>query len=401
MAETVKRDDIPTTRRGRLAERLRNETTGGVLLIIAAITAIVWANSPFADSYLSLVSREFGTPKFSLPLNIWAADFLLAIFFFVVGIELKKEFVHGSLSTFRQAVIPFAAAFGGMIFSAIIFTVFNHGSSTATAWGIPISTDIAFALAILALAGKAMPMALRVFLLTLAVVNDLGAILVIAIFYGHGFHVQAFACAIALIVFFGFLQSRGVTSVALHLPIALACWYFMYESGIHATVAGVALGLTMRVTTRNDEQHSPGDHAEHALHPISAGLCVPLFALMSAGVVLENVKFLDMVTNPLTLGVLFGLVVGQPVGVVIGTYLSTRLTKQGLPAGLTWSDVVVVGTLAGIGFTVALLVSEVSFASTPETLVVAKFALVLTSLVAISSAVTAMKIRSRFCNYSV
>ena len=391
----MKRDEISSTRRSRLAERLRNETTGGVLLIIAAITAIVWANSPFADSYLSLISTEFGTPNFALPLNIWAADFLLAIFFFVVGIELKKEFVYGSLSKFRQAVIPFAAAFGGMIFSAIIFTVFNHGSSTASAWGIPISTDIAFALAILALAGKAMPMALRVFLLTLAVVNDLGAILVIAIFYGHGFHAQAFACALALIVLFGFLQSRGATSVALHLPIALACWYFMYESGIHATVAGVALGLTMRVTTRNDEHHSPGDHAEHALHPISAGLCVPLFALMSAGVVLGNVNFLDMVTNPLTLGVLFGLVVGQPVGVVLGTFLSTRLTKQELPAELAWSDVVVVGTLAGIGFTVALLVSEVSFASTPEVLVVAKFALVLTSLVAIASAVTAMKIRSR------
>lgn len=395
MTESIKRDEISLTRRGRLAERLRNETTGGVLLIIAAITAIVWANSPFADSYLSLVSTEFGTTGFSLPLNIWASDFLLAIFFFVVGIELKKEFVQGSLSTFRQAVIPFAAAFGGMIFSALIFTLFNHGSPTAPAWGIPISTDIAFALAILALAGKAMPMALRVFLLTLAVVNDLGAILVIAIFYSHGFHAKTFACALALIVLFGFLQARGITSVALYIPIALACWYFMYESGIHATVAGVALGLCMRVTTGSDEQHSPGDHAEHALHPISAGLCVPLFALMSAGVVLENVHVIDMITNPLTLGVLFGLVVGQPVGVVIGTYFSARLTKQGLPAGLTWADVVVVGTLASIGFTVALLVSEVSFASTPEVLVVAKFALVLTSLVAITSAVTAMKVRSR------
>ncbi len=395
MATVVKRDDIPTSRRARIAERLRDETAGGILLIIAAVTAIVWANSPWAVSYQSLISTQFGFTHFSLPLNLWASDFLLAVFFFVVGIELKHEFVAGSLSSVRRAIVPFTAAFGGMLFAAAVFLIFNHGTDVATAWGIPISTDIAFALAILAIAGKAMPGPLRAFLLTLAVVNDLGAILVIAIFYGHGFEMKSFILAAMLIVVFALLQRSGFRSVALYLPIALACWYFTYESGIHATVAGVALGLSMRVTQRDDENHSPGDHVEHALRPISAGLCVPLFALMSAGVALEGVHVTDMITNPLTLGVLFGLVLGQPVGVVVGTFLGTRFTERQLPHGLTWADVIVVGTLASIGFTVALLVSEVSFAEDHATLTVAKFALVLTSFVAIGSAVTAMKIRGR------
>lgn len=395
MTSGVKRDDIPTSRRGQLAERLRDETTGGVLLIIAAIVAIVWANSPFASSYVSLTTTEFGFTNFSLPLNEWAADFLLAVFFFVVGIELKHEFVEGSLSTVRRAIVPFAAAFGGMFVSAVTFLVFNFGTENARAWGIPISTDIAFALAILAIAGKAMPGPLRVFLLTLAVVNDLGAILVIAVFYGHGFELAPFVVAVTLVIVFALLQRAGLRSVAVYLPIALACWYFTYESGIHATVAGVALGLSMRVTEREDENHAPGDHVEHVLRPISSGLCVPLFALMSAGVALEDVRIGEMITNPLTLGVLFGLVVGQPVGVVLGTFIGTRFTQRQLPHGLVWADVVVVGTLAGIGFTVALLVSGVSFGDDPATLTVAKFALVLTSFVAIGSAVTAMKLRSR------
>lgn len=282
-----------------------------------------------------------------------------------------------------------------MFVSAVTFLVFNFGTENARAWGIPISTDIAFALAILAIAGKAMPGPLRVFLLTLAVVNDLGAILVIAVFYGHGFELAPFIVAATLVIVFALLQRAGLRSVAVYLPIALACWYFTYESGIHATVAGVALGLSMRVTEREDENHAPGDHVEHVLRPISSGLCVPLFALMSAGVALEDVRIGEMITNPLTLGVLFGLVVGQPVGVVLGTFIGTRFTQRQLPHGLVWADVVVVGTLAGIGFTVALLVSGVSFGDDPATLTVAKFALVLTSFVAIGSAVTAMKLRSR------
>lgn len=395
MANSLKRDDIPTSRRARIAERLRDETTGGALLILAAVVAIFWANSPLASSYVALTTSEFGFTNFTLPLNEWAADFLLAIFFFVVGIELKHEFAAGSLSTVRRAIVPFAAAFGGMFVAALTFLVFNYGTENASAWGIPISTDIAFALAILAIAGKSMPAPLRVFLLTLAVVNDLGAILVIAVFYGDGFKRAPFIIALLLVVLFAVLQRLGIRSVAVYLPIALACWYFTYESGIHATVAGVAMGMSMRVTERDDEHHSPGDHAEHVLRPISSGLCVPLFALMSAGVSLEGVQVSQMLTNSLTLGVLFGLVVGQPVGVILGTFIGTRFTQGKLPHGLTWADVVVVGTLAGIGFTVALLVSGVSFGDDPATLTIAKFALVLTSFVAIASAITAMKLRSR------
>ena len=392
---TNEQEEVLVASRRRLSERLRDETTGGVLLIISAIFAIAWANSPWSDSYQNLISVKCGIHNFQLPLSIWAADFLLAIFFLVVGIELKHEFVAGSLSSVKKAVVPFLAAFGGMAMSAIIFLLFNHGLVTASAWGIPISTDIAFALAILAIAGRQLPAPLRIFLLTLAVVHDLGAIVVIAIFYGHGFHLRAFVIALVLIAVFAALQKFGVQSVAAYIPLALASWYFMYESGIHATVAGVLLGLSMRVAKNDGELQSPAHRTEHVLRPISAGLCVPLFALMSAGVDLDGVKFHDVITSSLTLGIVFGLVIGQPVGVLAGTFIGTRFTGKRLPSGLKWADVIVVGTLASIGFTVALLVSAVSFGSDPQLLVISKCALVLTNLVAVASSVTAMKIRAR------
>ena len=272
----------------------------------------------------------------------------------------------------------------------------NRTSGFHSAWGIPISTDIAFALAVLAIAGRKLPIELRAFLLTLAVVNDLGAITVIAIFYGHGFHPNYFAAAVALVALFAFLQSRGVKHVAIYIPLALATWYTMFESGIHATVAGVALGLSMRVTARGAESMSPGDQAEHALRPISAGLCVPAFALLSAGVSLSGFSFMAALTHPLTLGVLLGLVIGQPLGVTFAAYVTTKVTGGTLNEELTWWDVLVVGTLASIGFTVALLVSEVSFAHDLTTLGIAKFAIVLTNIVSISVALLAIALRSRF-----
>ncbi len=389
-------DEVPASQRRWVLQALRDETTGGLLLMAVTVIALIWANSPWSHSYEHIANLPFGTPQFSLPLNIWAADFLLAIFFFVAGVELKHEFVSGTLSSPRKAAVPMAAALGGMVTSAVIFLAINHSSGHQSAWGIPISTDIAFALAILAIAGRKLPIELRSFLLTLAVVNDLGAITVIAIFYSHGFHAKYFAIALVLIAIFATLQSRGFRHVAFYIPLALGTWYAMYESGIHATVAGVAMGLAMRVTPRGSEKLSPGDQAEHAIRPISSGLCVPIFALLSAGVSLQGFSISAGLTHPLTLGVLCGLVIGQPLGVTLAAYVTTKLTGGSLNEELTWWDVLVVGSLASIGFTVALLVSEVSFADDPATLAISKFAIVLTNVVAMSVAITAISLRSRF-----
>ena len=316
-------------------------------------------------------------------MNVWAADFLLAIFFFVIGCELKHEFVLGTLSNPRIAAVPIGAAFGGMVTAAAIFLAFNLGTPAQAAWGLPISTDVAFALAVLAIVGQRLPMELRSFLLTLAVVNDLGAILVIAIFYGHGFYAMWFGVAVALLLLFGLLQNRKVTSKFVFLPLAIVIWYAMFRSGIHATIAGVAMGLLMRVRKTEAEQLSPCDNAEVMLRPFSAGFAVPVFAFLAAGVNVLGTTLAEALSDPLTLGVLCGLIIGQPIGVTLGAFLVSRFTKGTLNPDLSWWDVVVVGSLASIGFTVALLIAEVSFMADPAILASSKFAIIFTNLVAI------------------
>jgi Na+:H+ antiporter, NhaA family len=382
---------------GRIVRALRQETTGGLLLIATSFIALVLANSPLSNVYESFTTFKFGPQSLHLNLSVaqWSADFLLAIFFFVVGNELKHEIVKGSLADPREALVPIIAALSGMTLAATIFLVLNHGEPSATAWGIPISTDVAFALAVLALAGRGLPLELRSFLLTVAVVNDLGAISVIAIFYDQGFHLLEFIFALVSIAIFAILQKRYVTSLWLAIPLALNAWYWMYQSGIHATIAGVALGLSMNVNSKSKEVQSPAERAEHILRPISAGICVPIFAFASIGIALEGGAISQMLHAHLTQGILFGLVIGQPVGVTLGAYLTTKLTKGTLNPMLSWWDVLIVGTLAAIGFTVALLVSEVSFHEDAQLLSTAKFAIALTNIVAIAIAVIAVRLRNR------
>jgi len=382
---------------GRIVRALRQETTGGLLLIATSFIALVLANSPLSEVYESFTTFKFGPQSLHLNLSVaqWSADFLLAIFFFVVGNELKHEIVKGSLADPREALVPIIAALSGMTLAATIFLVLNHGQPSATAWGIPISTDVAFALAVLALAGRGLPLELRSFLLTVAVVNDLGAISVIAIFYDQGFHLLEFIFALVSIAVFAILQKRYVTSLWLAIPLALNAWYWMYQSGIHATIAGVALGLSMNVNSKSREIQSPAERAEHFMRPISAGICVPIFAFASIGIALEGGAISQMLHAHLTQGILFGLVIGQPVGVTLGAYLTTKLTKGTLNPMLSWWDVLIVGTLAAIGFTVALLVSEVSFHEDAQLLSTAKFAIALTNIVAITIAVIAVRLRNR------
>ena len=382
---------------GRIVRALREETTGGLLLIATALVALVIANSPLSKYYESFTTFKFGPQSLHLNLTVaqWAADFLLAVFFFVVGNELKHEIVNGSLSDPREALVPIVAALSGMTLAAAIFLTLNHGESAASAWGIPISTDVAFALAVLALAGRGLPLELRSFLLTVAVVNDLCAISVIAIFYDQGFHLLEFIFAIISIAIFAILQRRYITALWLSIPLALNAWYWMYQSGIHATIAGVALGLSMNVHTKSGQSQSPADRVEHLLRPISAGICVPIFAFTSIGIVLESGALSQMLHAHLTQGILCGLVIGQPLGVTLGAFLTTKLTRGSLNPLLSWWDVLIVGMLAGIGFTVALLVSEVSFHEDVKLLNTAKFGIALTNIVAITFAVIAVRLRNR------
>jgi NhaA family Na+:H+ antiporter len=374
---------------------LRLETVGGILMLAAAAIALVWANSQWVDSYQALISTEVGPEALhlNLPLSVWAADFLLAFFFFLAGLELKHEVVHGTLSRPSQAAVPIVAAIAGMAVPALVFVALTGSLPVErTGWGIPMATDIAFALAVLAIMGRGLPLALRAFLLTLAVVDDLGAILVIAVFYSTSFHPGMFAGAVLCVAAWWLLQRRRVqgraASVLVYLPLFLLAWYATHESGVHATVAGVALGLVTRVSAAPGEASSPADRAEHALRPFVAGVAVPLFALASAGVTLRDVlpdqpapdPFTQTLSSPVALGVALGLLVGKPIGVIAGSWLMARFTRASLNPSLTWADVVAVGFLAGIGFTVSLLIAELAYLDQPRLLNEAKVGILVATL---------------------
>lgn len=361
-----------------LLRALRGETIGGVLLLIAAVIAIAWANSPWGDAYTDLGNVTIGPAALGLDLSLstWAADALLAVFFFVAGLELKHEFTHGTLSRPAQAAVPIAAAIGGMAIPAVIFTIIvaTGDPSGLRGWAVPMATDIAFALAVLAVVGRGLPIALRAFLLTLAVVDDLGAITIIAIFYSKGFSPGFFALAIVLLAAYWLLQRRRVRSPWIYVPLVVVTWWAVYMSGIHATVAGVALALLTRSSTDPGESESPVDRLQRMLLPWSAGLCVPLFAFFAAGVDLRSTGLIEPLTSPVAIGVLAGLIVGKPLGVIATALIVARFTRASLNPAIGWRDILAVGILAGIGFTVALLITELAYSSSPGQLDAAKVA---------------------------
>lgn len=345
----------------RLTETLRSETVGGVLLLIAAGAALIWANSPWAHTYQALSNFAFGPEKLHLNLSVgaWAADGLLAIFFFVVGVELKREFVAGDLRDPARAALPIAAAVGGMIVPAAIFLAINAGHrENLGGWAVPIATDIAFALAVLAVLSTHLPTALRTFLLTLAVVDDLLAITVIAAFYTEHLAPGPLLAALIPIALFGLAVQKGLRNPLLLVPLAVTAWALVHASGVHATVAGVLLGFTIPVLGR----HAAAESIEHAIRPLSAGVAVPVFAFFAAGVTVGGLHgFTDALTHPVTIGVIAGLVVGKPIGVFCTTWLLARFTGASLDEELAWRDVLGVALLAGIGFTVSLLIGELAF----------------------------------------
>jgi Na+:H+ antiporter, NhaA family len=338
-----------------IARALRQETVGGALLLIAALVALIWSNSSWHDSYESLRHADIG----GLDLEHWAAEGGLAIFFFLAGLELKRELTVGSLSRPADALVPVTAAVTGMVLPAALYLAVVAGHASADGWAIPMATDIAFALAVLAVVGPGLPSALRAFLLTLAVVDDLGAIIVIATVFTSDVDPLALAGAAALLVLYALLQRRRVSSAAIYVPLAAATWWLVYESGVHATIAGVALGLLTRVRPDETEDESPAERLEHRIRPLSAGLAVPFFALMSAGVEVHGGS--QLWTDRIVIGIVVGLGVGKTLGVLGGAWAVTRLTRAELAPDVGWADVAGVSVLAGIGFTVSLLIADLAF----------------------------------------
>lgn len=376
---------------------IETEASSGILLVAVTLLALIWANSPWAESYVALrhlpVAISVGASELTKPFEVWVNDLLMAIFFFLVGLEIKRELMVGELRGWRRASLPAIAAVGGMLVPAAIYFLFNAGSDTAVGWGVPMATDIAFALGVLALLGDRVPRQLAVFLLALAIIDDLGAVLVIALFYTQELDSASLALAAAVwlvaLAYGSFDGRRG----AIWAALGALLWYFVLKSGVHATIAGVVLALVVPIAHRVDpealkqelrakvggsfeeieigiahaadvllEARSPLHRFEHALAPYVAFLIVPLFALLNAGVPLGD-DLGAALASPVALGVFFGLLIGKPVGIAGFCWLAVRLGLTRLPESISWPQLVGAGLLAGIGFTMALFIGQLAFGS--------------------------------------
>jgi NhaA family Na+:H+ antiporter len=384
---------------------LSTEAAAGVVVLCAAVVALVWANSPAAASYEALWAIEVGVDAGGLriaePLRAWVNDLLMAGFFFVIGLEVKREFVHGALRDPRTAALPIVCAAGGMAAPALLYLAINAGGDGAAGWGIPLATDIAFALGVLALLGERVPPGLKVFLLTLAVVDDIGAILVIAVFYSDSIALGWLGLAATALAAIVVAQRVGIRTFPFYVTAAAVVWLGVFESGVHATVAGVALGLLtpawpfqppetvasdardhldrlcrrpadgvadedeqatlLHVSALVGESVSPLERLERALHPWTSYLVLPLFALANAGVTLDPAGLGAAAREPVTLGVIVGLVLGKPLGVLGAAALARAARVASLPDDVGWAHLAGVGMLAGIGFTVSLFIAGLAF----------------------------------------
>lgn len=402
------------------------EYTSGIVLLFSVIIAIIWANSGWHELYHHIweidFSIGFDTYVLKHPLHIWINDGLMAIFFFVIGLELKREFMDGELSSFRKAILPMSAALGGMIVPALIYFVINKGTDADHGWGIPMATDIAFALALLSMAGKHVPTSVKVFLSALAVADDLGAVLVIAFFYTSGVDFRALGIAGIFLAVLIAGNRLGVRSSAFYLIIGIGVWIGFLLSGVHATIAGVLVAFTIPAVTKIDEviyssnlkkltyefeqeipsnstlttpqQHQTIQHVknlsmaaetplqkiEHALHPWVAFGIMPLFALANSGIVI-GADFLSSIINPVSIGVTAGLVVGKFAGILFFTWLMVRTGMGALPEGANWRHIFGVALLGGIGFTMSLFISGLAFKN-PEFVDQAKYGILIASVLA-------------------
>ena len=407
-----------------------NEASSGVILILCTVIALIWANSPFYHSYEELFHHMkftigFGEYNLSESLHFWINDGLMVIFFFVVGLEIKREVLAGELSSIRQAALPIAGAIGGMIVPAVIYMVFNFGREGAGGWGIPMATDIAFAIGLLALLGDKAPLSLKVFLTALAIVDDLGAVLVIAIFYTTSLSLEMLAIGMAIFGLLILSNRLGVRNLLVYILLSIGLWLAFLFSGVHATIAGVlaAMAIPARTRLNSDDfiqtgnqlmkafENASEDHTtvlsnrdqrailttletaceqaetplqrfEHGLHLWVSFLIIPIFAIANAGVHLEG-SIAGTLTNPIALGIMFGLVVGKQIGVTGAAWLAVKTGLAALPEGVTWKQVYAMSWLAGIGFTMSLFIAGLAFDSAhEEMLTIAKFGVLVASLIA-------------------
>ncbi len=402
-------------------EFVRIEASGGIILLISAILALLWANSSISETYVHFWETElalgFGQSAFSLPLIEWINDGLMVIFFFVVGLEIKRQITTGELSRPRQAILPLAAALGGMLVPAGIYLLLNAGGSGEQGWGIPIATDIAFTLGVLALLGSRAPLSMKIFFTALAIADDLGAILVLAIFYSSGIHwISLLIAAVILVVLIGLNRAR-VYSPLPYAILGIGLWLAFLESGIHPTIAGVLLAATIptwgapdtrallaqcvsvldefegpsaqsanraqiaaqTLETVADRMQSPAQRLEHSLHPWTTYLILPIFALANAGVVLE---FDQSLMGMVSIGIVLGLVLGKAIGITLFTWLAVRLHLADLPRNVNLRQVFSASWLAGIGFTMSLFIAGNAFRASPDLLSEAKAGILVASLLA-------------------
>jgi NhaA family Na+:H+ antiporter len=351
-----------------IQEFLELESATGILLIAAAVLALLAANSPLADLYAALLQVPFeirlGEWALAKPLLLWINDGLMAVFFLLVGLEIKREILEGELSSREQALLPVIAAAGGMLVPALIYVMFNYQDPVAlSGWAIPSATDIAFALGILALLGERAPTSLKIFLLAIAIIDDLGAIAIIALFYSGALSLKTLLLALFALVVLVALNLRGVTNTAAYVLVGILLWIFVLKSGVHATLAGVALALTIPLRVGADNEGSPLRRFEHALHPWVAFGILPVFAFANAGVSLEGLKP-DILLEPVTLGIILGLFVGKQIGVFGATWLTVKLGIARLPEESGWLQVYGVAALCGIGFTMSLFIGSLAFEHT-------------------------------------
>ncbi|EKT53596.1 Na+/H+ antiporter NhaA [Providencia sneebia] len=342
---------------------LKLEASGGMLIIIAAIMALIMANSPlhpFYQQFLDIpISVKISALELDKPLILWINDFLMAIFFLVVGLEVKRELLEGSLAGRDKAIFPAIAALGGMLFPALIYLLFNASDEiTRQGWAIPAATDIAFALGVMALLGKRVPTELKVFLLALAIIDDLGVIVIIAFFYTSSVSFLALGLAALSIITLCFMNWRRVENTAAYLVVGLILWVCILKSGVHATLAGVIVGFL--IPLKGSDGTKPSEELEHVLHPWVAYLILPIFAFANSGVKLGGIT-LDGLTGMLPLGVAAGLVLGKPLGIFLFSWGSVKLGFAKLPASINLRQIFAVSVLCGIGFTMSIFITGLSF----------------------------------------
>lgn len=390
-------------------EFLHREASGGILLIICTVIALAWANSPWFESYHHLWHTYISINIVNVlildySIHHWINDGLMVIFFFTVGLEIKRELLVGELSSIQKASLPIAAAIGGMLIPAVLYTIFNAGSQRADGWGIPMATDIAFVVGVMALLGPRIPLTLKIFVLALAIADDIGAVLVIAIFYTSEISITALIIAAIVLVILFLLNRLGTKSLIPYTLLGIILWLAFLKSGVHATIAGVLLAFTIPASSRfntnefsdrvkqliksfdetgdhwknvlNNAQRQHDVHAietscervltplqrfEHGLHPYVAFFIIPVFALANAGVTLAGLDILGALLSPVSLGIIVGLFIGKQFGIFAFSFLAVKLKLASLPEGVNWKNLYGAGMLAGIGFTMSLFIAGLAF----------------------------------------